>query len=88
MRLEELGKFLNFTTTTIPGGNGGIQITAKDAGGSDLLKRADAAMYSSKAKGGSCYHFFEPDMQEPAAAPAHARSHSRPSIEASRIRFR
>jgi flagellar hook-associated protein 1 FlgK len=28
---------MNFTTTTIPGGNGGIQITAKDTGGSDVL---------------------------------------------------
>ena len=35
-------------------------------GSSDLLKSADAAMYSSKAKGGGCYHFFEPDMQEAA----------------------
>ena len=35
-------------------------------GSSDLLKNADAAMYSSKAKGGNCYHFFEPDMQEEA----------------------
>jgi diguanylate cyclase (GGDEF)-like protein/PAS domain S-box-containing protein len=38
----------------------------RSGGGSDLLKCADAAMYSSKAKGGGCYHFFEPDMQEDA----------------------
>ncbi len=38
----------------------------RSGGGSDLLKRADAAMYSSKAKGGGCYHFFEQDMQEEA----------------------
>ncbi|MGB8169831.1 MAG: flagellar hook-associated protein FlgK, partial [Chthoniobacteraceae bacterium] len=36
-RLEELSKYLNFTTTTIPGGNGQIQITAKDTSGSDVL---------------------------------------------------
>jgi diguanylate cyclase (GGDEF)-like protein len=33
-------------------------------GSSEILRCADAAMYSSKAKGGGCFHFFEPDMQE------------------------
>lgn len=37
MRLEELSKLMNFTTTTIPGGNGQIQITAKDTSGNDVL---------------------------------------------------
>ncbi len=36
-RLEELSSFMNFTTTTIPGGNGQIQISAKDATGADVL---------------------------------------------------
>ncbi len=37
VRLEELSKLMNFTTTTIPGGNGQIQITAKDTSGNDVL---------------------------------------------------
>lgn len=37
MRLEELGKLINFTSTTIPGSNGQIQITAKDTGGNDVV---------------------------------------------------
>lgn len=37
MRLEELGKYLNFTSTTIPGGSGQIQISAKDTNGNDVL---------------------------------------------------
>ena len=36
-RLEELSKYMNFTTTSIPGSNGQIQITAKDTGGADVL---------------------------------------------------
>jgi flagellar hook-associated protein 1 FlgK len=37
MRLEELSKLMNFTATTLPGGNGQIQITAKDTTGNDVL---------------------------------------------------
>ena len=36
-RLEELSKYIDFSTRQIPGGHGQIQILAKDAGGADVL---------------------------------------------------
>lgn len=36
-RIEDLAKFLNFTTAPAPEGNGQIQITTRDAAGADVL---------------------------------------------------
>jgi flagellar hook-associated protein 1 FlgK len=36
-RLEELGQYMNFTATTVPGSNGQIQISAKDTSGGSVV---------------------------------------------------
>lgn len=43
----------------------GIAIFPDDAGNKeDLMKRVDQAMYASKKKGGNCFTYFTPRMQE------------------------
>lgn len=43
----------------------GIAIFPDDAGNKeDLMKRVDQAMYASKQKGGNCFTYFTPRMQE------------------------
>ena len=54
-RLEELSTFMNFTTTTIPGGTGQIQITAKDTGGNDVMLVDRANVLGSFAFNGTAF---------------------------------
>ncbi len=41
----------------------GIALYPQDGAHTKLIARADAAMYAAKRSGGSCYCFFEPDME-------------------------
>jgi flagellar hook-associated protein 1 FlgK len=36
-KLEQLAQYMNFTTTTVPNGNGAIQVSASDANGASVL---------------------------------------------------
>lgn len=54
-RLEELGKYINFTATTPPGASGQVQISVKDAGGSDVMLVDKASVFGAFAFNGTAF---------------------------------
>jgi diguanylate cyclase (GGDEF)-like protein len=64
----------------------GISVCPQDAEDVEtLIRYADTAMYSAKAQGGGCFHYFAPDMNLAATKRLHIETELRESLAAGHI---